>query len=183
MPITASDQAFLQLLAQRKVMTESEAQESMDAVGQQLGSFGEDGGLRATIVALNKKLALQDLQIRGYYAGTSDAPVIYMALVNLASDDIAKAQGDTLSENEVETLKRLLAVLGGADDDTVEYEALRKERGKLGPGAFDAFCADLVEKRWLNRDHDNITYGPRSYLELSDVLRTHGADVPQMVNY
>ena len=39
-PITAADQAFLQLLTQRKVLEESEALEAMDAVGSKLGGFG-----------------------------------------------------------------------------------------------------------------------------------------------
>ena len=37
-PITAADQAFLQLLTQRKVLEESEALEAMDAVGSKLGA-------------------------------------------------------------------------------------------------------------------------------------------------
>ena len=71
-PITAADQAFLQLLTQRKVLEESEALEAMDAVGSKLGGFGafDAGGsgdaradLRATLANLNRKLASADLQI------------------------------------------------------------------------------------------------------------------------
>ena len=48
-PITAADQAFLQLLTQRKVLEESEALEAMDAVGSKLGGFGAfDAGGSAT---------------------------------------------------------------------------------------------------------------------------------------
>ena len=105
-PITAADQAFLQLLTQRKVLEESEALEAMDAVGQD-GGFGafDAGGsgdaradLRATLANLNRKLASADLQIRGYYADHSEEdgdgpPKIHIALINLASDDVAKLTG------------------------------------------------------------------------------------------
>ena len=100
-PITAADQAFLQLLTQRKVLEESEALEAMDAVGSKLGGFGafDAGGsgdaradLRATLANLNRKLASADLQIRGYYAdgGEDDEgpPKIHIALINLASDAV-----------------------------------------------------------------------------------------------
>lgn len=43
---------------------------------------------------------------------------------------------------------------------------------------------DLITSQWLAQDDElNITYGPRSYLELADDIRKHGADVPQMVTY
>ena len=196
-PITAADQAFLQLLTQRKVLEESEALEAMDAVGSKLGGFGafDAGGsgdaradLRATLANLNRKLASADLQIRGYYAdGGEDSdegpPKIHIALINLASDDVAKLTGASQKEEEITCLKSILKAL--ASNEGAELSELRKgARGKLSAAAFDAFVADLVNGRWLDvGDEGEVAYGPRAILELADVLRGHGAEVPQMVNY
>ena len=196
-PITAADQAFLQLLTQRKVLEESEALEAMDAVGSKLGGFGafDAGGsgdaradLRATLANLNRKLASADLQIRGYYADNSEEddagpPKIHIALINLASDDVAKLTGASQKEEEITCLKSILKAL--ASSEGAELSELRKgARGKLSAAAFDAFVADLVNGRWLEvGDDGEVAYGPRAILELADVLRGHGAEVPQMVNY
>ena len=66
-----------------------------------------------------------------------------------------------------------------------ELAELRKgARGKLSAAAFDAFVSDLVNGRWLELGDDGeVAYGPRAILELADVLRGHGAEVPQMVYY
>ena len=196
-PITAADQAFLQLLTQRKVLEESEALEAMDAVGSKLGGFGafDAGGsgdaradLRATLANLNRKLASADLQIRGYYADHSEEdgdgpPKIHIALINLASDDVAKLTGASQKEEEITCLKSILKAL--ASSEGAELSELRKgARGKLSAAAFDGFVADLVNGRWLELgDEGEVAYGPRAILELADVLRGHGAEVPQMVNY
>lgn len=183
MPITAADQAFLQMIARKKVVTDAEARESMDAIGQQVGSFGEDD-LKETVKALNKKLAAQDLAIRGCYGGSADAPVVHLALVNLASDDVAKLQGDSLDEKEVDALKRVLEALAKGDDYAVARDDLPAQKGKLSSAAFEAFCDGLLRDRWLAMaSKTDLTFGPRAYLELSDVLRGHGVDVPQMVSY
>ncbi len=196
-PITAADQAFLQLLTQRKVLEESEALEAMDAVGSKLGGFGafDAGGsgdaradLRATLANLNRKLASADLQIRGYYADHSEEdgdgpPKIHIALINLASDDVAKLTGASQKEEEITCLKSILKAL--AANEGAELAELRKgARGKLSAAAFDAFGADPVNGRWVEvGDEGEVAYGPRAILELADVLRGHGAEVPQMVNY
>ena len=193
-PITAADQAFLQLLTQRKVLEESEALEAMDAVGSKLGGFGafDAGGsgdaradLRATLANLNRKLASADLQIRGYYGDNDDEgpPKIHIALINLASDDVAKLTGASQKEEEITCLKSILKAL--ASSEGAELAELRKgARGKLSAAAFDAFVSDLVNGRWLELgDEGEVAYGPRAILELADVLRGHGAEVPQMVNY
>ena len=195
-PITAADQAFLQLLTQRKVLEESEALEAMDAVGSKLGGFGafDAGGsgdaradLRATLANLNRKLASADLQIRGYYAESSEddegPPKIHIALINLASDDVAKLTCASQKEEEITCLKSILKAL--ASSEGAELSELRKgARGKLSAAAFDAFVSDLVNGRWLEvGDEGEVAYGPRAILELADVLRGHGAEVPQMVNY
>jgi hypothetical protein len=197
-PITAADQAFLQLLSQRKVLTEADALEAMDAVGSKLGGFGsvDAGGsgdpradLRATLANLNRKLASSDLQIRGYYAAGGDddgdgPPTVQIALINLASDDVAKLAGASQKEEEIACLKTVLKAL--AANEGTDLAELRKDaRGKLSAAAFDAFAADLVRGRWLDVDgaSQEVTYGPRAILELADVLRGHGAEVPQMVNY
>ena len=196
-PITAADQAFLQLLTQRKVLEESEALEAMDAVGSKLGGFGafDAGGsgdaradLRATLANLNRKLASADLQIRGYYADHSEEdgdgpPKIHIALINLASDDVAKLTGASQKEEEITCLKSILKAL--ASSEGAELAELRKgARGKLSAAAFDAFVTNLVNGRWLEvGDEGEVAYGPRAILELADVLRGHGAEVPQMVNY
>ena len=72
-----------------------------------------------------------------------------------------------------------------ASSEGAELSELRKgARGKLSAAAFDAFVTDLVNGRWLEvGDEGEVAYGPRAILELADVLRGHGAEVPQMVNY
>ena len=171
--------------------------EAMDAVGSKLGGFGafDAGGsgdaradLRATLANLNRKLASADLQIRGYYADHSEEdgdgpPKIHIALINLASDDVAKLTGASQKEEEITCLKSILKAL--ASSEGAELSELRKgARGKLSAAAFDAFVSDLVNGRWLELgDEGEVAYGPRAILELADVLRGHGAEVPQMVNY
>ena len=80
-------------------------------------------------------------------------------------------------------LKSILKAL--ASSEGAELSELRKgARGKLSAAAFDAFVSDLVNGRWLELGDDGeVAYGPRAILELADVLRGHGAEVPQMVNY
>ena len=191
-PITAADQAFLQLLTQRKVLEESEALEAMDAVGSKLGGFGafDAGGsgdaradLRATLANLNRKLASADLQIRGYYADHSEEdgdgpPKIHIALINLASDDVAKLTGASQKEEEITCLKSILKAL--ASSEGAELAELRKgARGALG-GGLRRLRDDLVNGRWLELgDEGEVAYGPRAILELADVLRGHGAEVPR----
>ena len=145
-PITAADQAFLQLLTQRKVLEESEALEAMDAVGSKLGGFGafDAGGsgdaradLRATLANLNRKLASADLQIRGYYADHSEEdgdgpPKIHIALINLASDDVAKLTGASQKEEEITCLKSILKALASNDGaELAELTAVRETSGAL----------------------------------------------------
>ena len=144
--------------------------------------------LRATLANLNRKLASADLQIRGYYADHSEEdgdgpPKIHIALINLASDDVAKLTGASQKEEEITCLKSILKAL--ASSEGAELAELRKgARGKLSAAAFDAFVTDLVNGRWLELgDEGEVAYGPRAILELADVLRGHGAEVPQMVNY
>ena len=102
---------------------------------------------------------------------------------HLASDDVAKLTGASQKEEEITCLKSILKAL--ASSEGAELSELRKgARGKLSAAAFDAFVADLVNGRWLEvGDEGEVAYGPRAILELADVLRGHGAEVPQMVNY
>ena len=105
-------------------------------------------------------------------------------MINLTADDIAKVEGGRLKPEEVELFKRLLAAVANSADKEVPLDVLNDERGKLTTAQFDAFMNDLITSQWLAQDDElNITYGPRSYLELADDIRKHGADVPQMVTY
>ena len=64
-PITAADQAFLQLLTQRKVLEESEALEAMDAVGSKLGSQMDDNAKAAKVSPYTKRLERERAMTEG----------------------------------------------------------------------------------------------------------------------
>ena len=65
----------------------------------------------------------------------------------------------------------------------MKARSVRAAQGRAGrpAAAFDAFVTDLVNGRWLELgDEGEVAYGPRAILELADVLRGHGAEVPQI---
>ena len=136
---------------------------------------------------MNKELKAMDLEIRGYYTGerVDDVDVKALALINLVSDDVAKVEGGRLKPEEVELFKKILASIAKSEDQAVPIDELRDGKGKLTNPQFDAFVEGLVEARWLDKKADDfdVLFGPRSFLELADVIRDHGAEVPQMINY
>ena len=125
-------------------------------------------------------------------------------MINLVSDDVAKVEGGRLNPEEVALFKRMLATIAArssrrpffpprpprdarraarSDDREVTLDALRDGKGKLTNPQFQAFVDDLIAARWLDQTEEVVTYGPRSYLELADVIRSHGVEVPQMIAY
>lgn len=124
------------------------------------------------------------------------------------SDDVAKVEGGRFKPEEVDLFKKMLATIAErfrvqrsplpflssprrrdaaparSEEKEVPLDVLREGKGKLTNPQFAAFIADMVESRWLDKsDQDDVTYGPRSYLELADIIRNHGVEVPQMIAY
>ena len=148
---------------------------------------GNSPVLKDVLGDMNKELKAMDLEIRGYYTGerVDDVDVKALALINLVSDDVAKVEGGRLKPEEVELFKKILASIAKSEDQAVPIDELRDGKGKLTNPQFDAFVEGLVEARWLDKKADDfdVLFGPRSFLELADVIRDHGAEVPQMINY
>ena len=176
---------------QRKVMTEDEAGKVIDEIATDILP-GRGQSLRMALADINKELKKMDLEVRGYYTGKKvkddqgdahDEKVL--ALINLVSDDVAKVEGGRLTPDEVKLFTKMLARIAAGEDHEVPIDVLRDDKGKLTNPQFAEFAKSLVDARWLAKapDDDVVSYGPRSYLELADIIREHGVEVPQMITY
>ncbi|KAH8070934.1 hypothetical protein JL721_4852 [Aureococcus anophagefferens] len=191
MGLDQRQQLFLQALTQRKVMTEDEAGKVIDEIATDVLP-GRGQSLRMALADINKELKKMDLEVRGYYTGKKvkddqgdahDEKVL--ALINLVSDDVAKVEGGRLTPDEVKLFTKMLARIAAGEDHEVPIDVLRDDKGKLTNPQFAEFAKSLVDARWLAKapDDDVVSYGPRSYLELADIIREHGVEVPQMISH
>lgn len=121
------------------------------------------------------------LEIRGYLVGGQKV----FALINLVSDDIAKNEGSQRNDVLIDAFKNILALLAQSTEYKAAVDELEVYKGKLTTARFCEYVDSLCNDDWLARDEDDqnlITYGPRSYLELSENLRAAGVSVPQIIH-
>ncbi|KAH8063274.1 hypothetical protein JL722_2438 [Aureococcus anophagefferens] len=177
MGLDQRQQLFLQALTQRKVMTEDEAGKVIDEIATDVLP-GRGQSLRMALADINKELKKMDLEVRGYYTGKK------------VKDDQGdahdeKVEGGRLTPDEVKLFTKMLARIAAGEDHEVPIDVLRDDKGKLTNPQFAEFAKSLVDARWLAKapDDDVVSYGPRSYLELADIIREHGVEVPQMITY
>ncbi|KAJ1459669.1 hypothetical protein M885DRAFT_510851 [Pelagophyceae sp. CCMP2097] len=175
-------QTFLQVLADRKALTEKECEDVISRISASDLPMG-NGKADVIIKSINTKLRFMDLEIRGYHLPNKEKMV---ALINLVEDDVSKMEGSQLSPAEVEVFKKILDVISKGDDFTASSSELSdklRSEAKMTAGLFGAFVQTLVDKRWLDKTGSEVSYGPRTYLELADQLRALNVTVPQMVVY
>ena len=148
------------------------------------------GGATPLFIASTRNQAsiagmLADANAQLDFVGDNDYYTPLLACTKRGSDDVAKVEGGRLKPEEVELFKKILASIAKSEDQAVPIDELRDGKGKLANPQFDAFVEGLVEARWLDKKADDfdVLFGPRSFLELADVIRDHGAEVPQMINY
>ncbi|KAJ8599192.1 hypothetical protein CTAYLR_007520 [Chrysophaeum taylorii] len=182
-------QSFLQLMAQRKVMSENEAIDYLESISTYIAP-GMASDPDAVIKQINRRLKCMDLEIRGYRVDNQDK---VFALVNLVSDEVAKHEGAQLDDLHLDIFKKILFHLSEASDNAIPARDLEGYKGKLTAPKFKEFLQALCDAHWLAKeeeedddddDDDNglVTYGPRSYLELTDNLRAVNVDTPQIIH-
>lgn len=121
------------------------------------------------------------LEIRGYLVRGQKV----FALINLVSDEVAKNEGSQRSDVLIDAFKDILALLAQSKEYKAGVDELEVYKGKLTTARFCEYLDSLCNDHWLTRDEDDenlITYGPRSYLELSENLRAAGVNVPQIIH-
>lgn len=167
---------FLQVMAQRKVIPESEFLDYHESIEKYIEP-GLPSEADALMAVLNKRLKCMDLQIRGVCLGGERL----FALINLVNDEVAKNEGSALDASQVEALKKIVAHLAESVNNTASLHDL--ERGRLPADKFLELVDQLCQAKWLAKDDaDNVTYGPRSFLELSENLRDAGVEIPQIIH-
>ena len=122
----------------------------------------------------------------GYYENVGTGSLFEMNHTSFSVDGSkAGAKGGRLTPDEVKLFTKMLARIAAGEDHEVPIDVLRDDKGKLTNPQFAEFAKSLVDARWLAKapDDDVVSYGPRSYLELADIIREHGVEVPQMITY
>ena len=138
---------------------------------------GQDS--ETVIKQINRRLKCMDLEIRGYYVGEEKV----FGLINLVNDDVAKNDGGSLDDAQLEVFKHILKQLAENAEHKAATSDLEDHRGRLTVTKFNDLIDTLCDNQWLARDGDELlTYGARSYLELTENLRAAGAEVPQIIH-
>lgn len=177
-------QMLLQVFAQREVLSYDEVKGALQDIGQSVAP-GQRDDVDQCLKQINKYLKTMLLEIRGYHAGNGTKK---FALINVSNDDVAKDEGGAVAgPAEAAIFRNILATLAEAPEYTTLFGDLDRLRGKLSAAKFETFVDDLCRHHWLEKhegDYDedpDITFGPRTYTELADHLRTLGVDVPQQI--
>eukprot|EP00618_Florenciella_parvula_P025545 CAMPEP_0119542498 /NCGR_PEP_ID=MMETSP1344-20130328/53616_1 /TAXON_ID=236787 /ORGANISM="Florenciella parvula, Strain CCMP2471" /LENGTH=186 /DNA_ID=CAMNT_0007586727 /DNA_START=71 /DNA_END=631 /DNA_ORIENTATION=+ len=170
--LDVSQQALLQLLMTKRALTDHEAQLALtDSAALGHGSPGDDVSHAFKII--NRSLKMMNLEVRSTIMPGSDDNQLVHAVVNLVNDDIAKMNGTKLQPAELDVYKQAVQLIGQADESFIDVQALQVPTLKKAQMA--QVLQHLVAHRWLELEEgtDNLSVGPRSYLELPDFLESN----------
>ena len=68
---------------------------------------------------------MMNLEVRSTIVPDSDENQLVHAVVNLVNDDIAKMNGTKLQPNELDVFKQAVQLIGQADENFVDVQALQ----------------------------------------------------------
>uniref|UniRef100_A0A7S3JSM1 Non-structural maintenance of chromosomes element 1 homolog n=1 Tax=Aureoumbra lagunensis TaxID=44058 RepID=A0A7S3JSM1_9STRA len=183
MSIPSGHQAFLQALAQRKVMNEKQAIEVLKMIGKSGIGKNQSTDVDDVIKTINKKLIqCSELEIRGVYlAKENGGTERVFVLINPINDEIAKAEGNSISATDAALFRKVLTKIANSSDYHCALTDF--DRGQLTLRKFTTFLNVLTEQGWLEHfhAHDTFTFGTRTFVELADHLRNMEVDVPQQI--
>ncbi|GAB5032231.1 dna repair protein nse1 [Nannochloropsis oceanica] len=180
-------QAFLQLLMSRKVMNQKEVEDAFAMLSETLNLRGymAQSEIKSCLSELNKDLHECNLQIKGMLLNGTE---VY-AIVNILSDEVAKLHASKMKDWEKAYFKEVIRTIcenGGDPVDKDELTALRVQVGGTAPYTREkeAVLYLLEAEFWLQKDkHARLSLGPRTFLELSDFVRAHEMEMPQILYF
>jgi hypothetical protein len=177
-PYTDVHRAVLQYFMARKFVDEKDLQDVSTKLGRD-----PELTVKAMIETLNEKLSNEDMymQIRLREMLEDDSHPRVYGLINTRSDEVAK-EATTLETWQLAMFSACLGLLAKANNGTFNhteaicaYNALPDKIGKQGNEILTTL-QKLVSLGWLRTPSQNFfTAGPRTLLELSEVLRNYGA--------
>lgn len=193
-PLTAGQQMILQRLMASHVLTHEEAVKIFDDVNDTKNCRNAEECFRSINKQLKAGFGLEIVSVS--IAGTK-----YHAVVNLhADDEIAKMSFTlTLPPSEREYIRKVLETLVQDDEGTTNRMSLINLRNTLNPKfkitvQEAEHCLDMmISEHWLgihedkenrrtSRNKTEYVIGPRSYLELRQLLTDFGLeDLPQCI--
>eukprot|EP01031_Cornospumella_fuschlensis_P027869 gene27869-33653_t len=174
------DQAIFQLLSAYGCISDPDLKELLQPILAELHIPSFD--IHAVFERLNKKvkpalgLEVRSLIRQQASQSSADAPpsaVHYHALVNTEADYVAKEFGNEFKPTElpffVELATKLLLQAGRGRMSTHDIQAMVSWTSN----EFHAILDRYLSQKWLERDqHNYITLGARTYLELSPLLES-----------
>mmetsp|Transcript_35544 Transcript_35544/g.69992 ORF Transcript_35544/g.69992 Transcript_35544/m.69992 type:complete len:219 (+) Transcript_35544:138-794(+) len=211
-PLTLGEQQFLQLLSSRPCSTEDQVAvmyESSILARHEEGGRGNPRSSNDSIGRINNHIEKLGLAVKMVCLGPN---VRYYALVNKLCDDVAKSFATSRGALEVAYFKLILEKIvedgNSRDGDEpgtsrqsnyfaagckgfiteLDIKNLRTDlpdphRGKLSAYAAERTMRSFVSEEWLvPRGNGSLQIGPRTYMELPELLNQYGLDdIPQII--